>query len=73
MTKALAVSLAPRIQVNELRFGVIMPLSDDSTDDVPSYSSRTLGPARRTGHWTRSANVISVIGNDYINGGLNQR
>ena len=69
MTKALAVSLAPRIQVNELRLGVIMPLSDDSTDDVPSYSSRTLGPARRTGTLEEvSQAVISVIGNDYING-----
>lgn len=69
MTKALAVSLAPRIQVNELRLGVIMPLSDDGTDDVASYSSRTLGPARRTGTLDEvSQAVISVIGNDYING-----
>lgn len=69
MTKALAVSLAPRIQVNELRLGVILPLSDDGTYDAPSYSSRTLGPARRTGTLEEvSQAVISVIGNDYING-----
>ena len=69
MTKALAVSLAPRIQVNELRLGVIMPLSDDGTDDVSSYSSRTLGPAQRTGTLEEVGQaVISVIGNDYING-----
>lgn len=69
MTKALAVSLAPRIQVNELRLGVITPLSDDRVDDVPSYSSRTLGPARRTGTLEEvSQAVISVIRNDYING-----
>ncbi len=69
MTKALAVSLAPRIQVNELRLGVILPLSDDETDNVPSYSSRTLGPARRTGTLDEVCQaVISVIGNDYING-----
>ncbi len=69
MTKALAVSLAPRIQVNELRLGVILPLSDDGTDDGPSYSSRTLGPARRTGTLDEVCQaVISIIGNDYING-----
>lgn len=69
MTKALAVSLAPRIQVNELRLGVITPLSDVGTSDVFSYSSRTLGPARRTGTLEEvSQAVISVIGNDYING-----
>ena len=69
MTKALAVSLAPRIQVNELRLGVILPLFDDGTDDGPSYSSRTLGPARRTGTLDEVCQaVISIIGNDYING-----
>ena len=68
-TKALAVSLAPRIQVNELRLGVILPLSDNDTEDAPSYSSRTLGPARRTGTLEEVCQaVISVIGNDYING-----
>ena len=69
MTKALAVSLAPRIQVNELRLGVILPLSDDDTEDAPSYSSQTLGPAQRTGTLEEVCQaVISVIGNDYING-----
>ena len=69
MTKALAVSLAPRIQVNELRLGVIMPLSDDENDDAPPYSSQTLGPAQRTGTLEEVAQtVISVIQNDYING-----
>ena len=69
MTKALAVSLAPRIQVNELRLGVILPLSDDDAEDAPSYSSQTLGPARRTGTLEEVCQaVISVIGNDYING-----
>ena len=69
LTKALAVSLAPRIQVNELRLGVILPLSDDNSADSGSISDATLGPAGRIGTLDEiSQAVISVIGNDYING-----
>ncbi len=69
LTKALAVSLAPRIQVNELRLGVILPLSDAGSKDSASISDSTLGPAGRVGTLDEvSQAVTSVIGNDYING-----
>ncbi len=69
LTKALAVSLAPRVQVNEIRLGAILPTADDRSLDPESYSSRTLGPARRLGTLEEVCQaVISIIGNDYING-----
>ena len=69
LTKTLAVSLAPRIQVNELRLGTILPLSGDRTSDTGAFSNRTLGPARRMGTVEEVCQaVISIIGNDYING-----
>ena len=69
LTKALAVSLAPRIQVNELRLGAILPFADDQESETASYSSRTLGPARRMGTLEEVCQaVVSIIGNDYING-----
>lgn len=69
LTKTLAVSLAPRIQVNELRLGVILPLSDDEPVEPRRFDDRTLGPAGRMGTVEEVCQtVISVIGNDYING-----
>ena len=69
LTKALAVSLAPRIQVNELRLGTILPLRDDPMSDTEAFSNRTLGPARRMGTVEEVCQaVISIMGNDYING-----
>ena len=69
LTKTLAVSLAPRIQVNELRLGVILPLSDDEPIGPRRHADRTLGPASRMGTVDEVCQaVISIIGNDYING-----
>ena len=69
LTKTLAVSLAPRIQVNELRLGAILPMTDDQSAGSRSYSNSTLGPAGRMGTVGEvSQAVISIIGNDYING-----
>ncbi len=69
LTKTLAVSLAPRIQVNELRLGVILPLPDDEPVVPRIHADRTLGPAGRMGTVDEVCQaVISIIGNDYING-----
>ena len=69
LTKTLALSLAPRIQVNELRLGVILPLSDDETETPSAISDETLGPAGRTGtlHEVCQA-ALGIISNDYVNG-----
>ncbi len=69
LTKTLAVSLAPRIQVNELRLGVILPLPDDESVGPRRYDDRTLGPAGRMGTVEEVCQaIISLISNDYING-----
>ncbi|MCY4474878.1 MAG: SDR family oxidoreductase [Chloroflexi bacterium] len=69
LTKTLAVSLAPRIQVNELRLGIILPLPDDEPVEPRRHADRTLGPASRMGTVDEVCQaVISIIGNDYING-----
>ena len=69
LTKTLAVSLAPRIQVNELRLGVILPLPDDEPVEPRRHADRTLGPASRMGTVDEVCQaVVSIIGNDYING-----
>ena len=74
MTESLSVSLAPQIQVNELRLGPILPLSDEDTSDEdqsmqPSMAEQSLGPAQRMGSLTEVCRaVISLIENDYING-----
>ena len=69
LTKTLAVSLAPHIQVNELRLGVILPLPDDEAGEPRRHADRTLGPAGRMGTVEEVCQaVISIIGNDYING-----
>ena len=71
LTKTLAVSLAPHIQVNELRLGVILPLPDDEAGEPRRHADRTLGPAGRMGTVEEVCQaVISIIGNDYINGAL---
>ena len=69
LTKNLAISLAPRIQSNEIRLGVILPFDCAQYADSEAYSNRTMGPARRMGTLdeVRQA-VISIIRNDYING-----
>ena len=69
LTKTLAVNLAPRIQVNELRLGVILPLPDDDPVEPRRHADRTLGPASRMGTVDEVCQaVVSIIGNDYING-----
>ena len=69
LTKTLALSLAPRIQVNEIRLGAILPLADDELTGPRMHADRTLGPAGRMGTVEEvSQAVISIIGNDYING-----
>ncbi len=69
LTRSLAVAMAPRIQVNELRLGVILPLSDDASGNEQSPSLATLGPAQRMGTLEEVQRaVISLIENDYLNG-----
>ncbi len=69
LTRSLAISLAARIQVNELLLGPILPLSDSESQDAASPSQQTLGPAARFGELDEVCRaVIAVIENDYING-----
>ena len=69
MTESLSVSLAPQIQVNELRLGPILPLSDEDQSMQPSMAGQSLGPAQRMGSLTEVCRaIISLIENDYING-----
>ncbi len=68
LTRSLALSLAPRIQVNELRLGPVLPLSDSGAQTL-GPSTHTLGPAERMGRPEEVAQaVVSLIQNDYING-----
>ena len=69
LIKTLALSMAPQIQVNEIRLGVILPLSDDESESPSSTSDATLGPAGRPGTLDEVCDAaLSIIGNDYING-----
>ena len=69
LTRSLAAALAPQIQVNELRLGPILPLSDDQTPDESRISQNTMGPAGRMGELDEVCRaVISLIENEYING-----
>ncbi len=69
LTRSLAAALAPQIQVNELRLGPILPLSDYQTSGKSRRSLDTLGPAGRMGELDEVCRaVISLIENDYING-----
>ena len=69
LTKTLAISLAPSIQSNELRLGVILPFANSEDTQRGSYSNRTIGPAGRMGTLEEVCQaVISIIRNDYING-----
>ena len=69
LTKTLAVSLAPRIQTNEIRLGVILHLDANERSETQSLSDRTIGPAGRMGTLDEvSQAVIGIIRNDYMNG-----
>ena len=69
MTRSLAISLAPQIQVNELRLGPVLPLSDEEQTGQPPISERSLGPAGRMGSLTEVCRaVIGILQNDYMNG-----
>ena len=69
LTRSLAAALAPQIQVNELRLGPILPLSDGQTPDSSRMSLDTLGPAGRMGELDEVCRaVIGLIENDYISG-----
>ena len=69
LTKTLAISLAPRIQSNELRLGIILPFVGAEDRESGSYSNQTIGPAGRMGTIDEVCQaVISIIRNDYING-----
>ncbi len=68
LTKSLAVSLAPAIQVNEIALGPILALPE-SDALTGKHRPGTLGPAQRLGTVDEvCAAAISLIGNDYLNG-----
>ena len=70
LTRSLAAALAPQIQVNELRLGPILPLSDNQAPGTSRMSLDTLGPAGRMGELDEVCRAaLSLIENDYINGG----
>lgn len=68
LTRSLAVSMAPNVQVNELALGAILPPADMVVERLGPIETK-LGPAARMGTLNEvSAAVLSLIGNDFITG-----
>ena len=66
LTKSLAVSMAPRFQVNEIALGAILP-PVDSPDRISK--SIDLGPMKRIGKTSEVTSCIEMlIKNDFITG-----
>ena len=68
LTRSLAVSMAPNVQVSELALGAILPPADMVVERLGPVETK-LGPAARMGTLNEvSAAVLSLIGNDFITG-----
>ena len=68
LTRSLAVAMAPRVQVNELALGAILPPADIAPKP-PEQMEMPLGPAGRMGTLNEVAQaVLALIGNDFITG-----
>lgn len=68
LTRSLAVSMAPNVQVNELALGAILPPADIEVK-APDQMETNLGPAARMGTLNEVAQaMLSLIENDFITG-----
>ena len=68
LTRSLAVSMAPNVQVNELALGAILPPADIEPRP-PEQMETNLGPAARMGTLNEVAQaMLSLIENDFITG-----
>jgi pteridine reductase len=68
LTRSLAVAMAPRVQVNELALGAILPPAD-TAPRLTEQMETNLGPAGRMGALNEVTQaVLSLIGNDFITG-----
>ncbi|MDP6055235.1 MAG: SDR family oxidoreductase [Dehalococcoidia bacterium] len=69
LTRTLALSMAPHVQVNELSLGAIMPPSDIPLDRPKSEIQIDLGPADRMGSLNEVADaMMMLVQNDFITG-----
>ena len=69
LTGSLAVAMAPRVQVNQLALGAILPPADIPLDRPPEDIETNLGPAGRMGTLNEVADaMIALIANDFITG-----
>ena len=68
LTRSLAVAMAPRVQVNELALGAILP-PVDVVERPPEEMETGLGPAGRMGTLNEVARaVLALVENDFITG-----
>jgi NAD(P)-dependent dehydrogenase (short-subunit alcohol dehydrogenase family) len=69
LTRTLAISMAPKVQSNEISLGNILPPSDILLDRPRSEIQINLGPADRMGTLNEVADaMMMLIRNDFING-----
>lgn len=69
LTRTLALSMAPHVQVNEIALGAILPPSDMPLDRPREEIQIDLGPIDRMGTLNEVANaVMMLIENDFITG-----
>ena len=69
LTRTLALSLAPHIQVNEIALGAILPPANIAADRPREEIKIDLGPADRMGTLNEVANaVLMLVQNDFITG-----
>ena len=69
LTRTLALSMAPNVQVNEIALGAILPPADIPIDRPRDKSAINLGPADRMGSLNEVADaMMMLIKNDFITG-----
>jgi pteridine reductase len=69
LTRTLALSMAPNVQVNEISLGAILPPADISVDRPRNEIQIDLGPADRMGSLNEVADaMMMLIQNDFITG-----
>ena len=69
LTRTLALSMAPNVQVNEIALGAILPPADIPIDRPRDKIAINLGPADRMGSLNEVADaMMMLIKNDFITG-----
>ena len=69
LTRTLALSMAPNVQVNEIALGAILPPADIPIDRPRDKITINLGPADRMGSLNEVADaMMMLIKNDFITG-----